>query len=566
MPIPDCLPLVLVPLNGTLQKSKEKEYYLERVGADFKHNVRGTFDGSSPHTDESPNDFCFLDPELNKAWVSIRHVMWAASILQTVGSPISLFKTDFKASYQQLLMQYTQTARQFITWHWMDDDGVEEGGIFRDLRVEWGSKHAGAVFHRGITTLVVKYLTHLLVTKWAPNITCTITRHWYERRQQQGFSKTQCIPAWLAAFLDDTFYLVCGNDADVELAHAILMEGLAYLGFELSMSKFIEEGTPSQDGEVLGHGCDLQHGQRYITEHKRTRIRDLVEPLLRTNKWRRKDLERIIGLLQSVREDVISRWRLAPLYATLHGEGSGRFIPVPRYASADTRASWHGKREHVLPSEAAKRSFRTVLNTLHERRDIDIQPTPWPSPTAAICDGLPTYDASTRHGYGGVLKTGTTMEFFGAKWPEWVRTNDFIPIFLLEAMAVLIGAATWGHKFEGRKMLFRSDSSNTCSAFNKMKSDNKAMNLLIDFWEDLQRHFRFEGLIFFVPGRLNNCSDICSRSDDKDRLHDLRQELDGSGFHDTKLTEVVGQFTAGDIDLNVLQRLADMQHSTKLAK
>ena len=79
LPVPDTVPCIVVPLNGTEQKLKEKQIFKWLEGEDFKLNVRGTFDGSSPHVDEgedelSPNSFCDLPPDLNLPWVTSEHV------------------------------------------------------------------------------------------------------------------------------------------------------------------------------------------------------------------------------------------------------------------------------------------------------------------------------------------------------------------------------------------------------------------------------------------------------------------------------------------------------------
>ena len=108
MTTPDTTPAIQVPLNGNVAKPKEREYYREQAGEDFKWNVRGTFNGSSPHDGESPNDYCPLSPELNKPWTTIAHAVWALSILDTAGSPIQMWKTDFKPSYMQCAHQLTQ--------------------------------------------------------------------------------------------------------------------------------------------------------------------------------------------------------------------------------------------------------------------------------------------------------------------------------------------------------------------------------------------------------------------------------------------------------------------------
>ena len=87
MDVPDMLPAIQVPINGTEQKLKEKQFFARDAGEDYKLNVRPTFDGSSPHNGASPhngedsNSFCELSPELNLPWISIVHIVWAHMVM-----------------------------------------------------------------------------------------------------------------------------------------------------------------------------------------------------------------------------------------------------------------------------------------------------------------------------------------------------------------------------------------------------------------------------------------------------------------------------------------------------
>jgi hypothetical protein len=57
---PKVLPFGVVPVNGTVQRPKEPEMRKLLRGLPHQDNVRGTWDGSSPHDGTSPNDFCEL--------------------------------------------------------------------------------------------------------------------------------------------------------------------------------------------------------------------------------------------------------------------------------------------------------------------------------------------------------------------------------------------------------------------------------------------------------------------------------------------------------------------------
>jgi hypothetical protein len=245
-----------------------------------------------------------------------------------------MWKTDFKSSYMQCAHQLTQTWRQHIYWAWIDETGRAHEGFLRDKFLEWGQRAAGALYHRGVTTLHVKWLNYSLEKHWAPFITCPKTKAWRVARQRQGFEGINILPAWIGAFLDDIFYFACGNDADIKLAHKVMMTALAYLGFELSMKKFEEEGTPASTGEVLGHGCDLLRGRRFVTAYKKARVRELLQPMLAQQTWCRATLEKVVGLLQSIREDVWATWRLHALYNCLYAKG----IQQDGYPGGTTKA------------------------------------------------------------------------------------------------------------------------------------------------------------------------------------------------------------------------------------
>ena len=145
-------------------------------------------------------------------------------------------------------------------------------------------------------------------------------------------------------------------------------------------------------------------------------------------------------------------------------------------------------------------------------------------------------DAATSRGYGGVLLKDDSLSYFGGVWPEDVRVDRIIPIFVLEALAAILGTLTWGHLFRGKKIILRSDSSNTCGAFNNLKSDNTALRLLSHLWAECQEEFEFEGLLFHCPGKDNQCADIASRFEEGDIEEGLRVELDSYGLQSVEIS------------------------------
>jgi hypothetical protein len=116
------------------------------------------------------------------------------------------------------------------------------------------------------------------------------------------------------------------------------------------------------------------------------------------------------------------------------------------------------------------------------------------------------------------------VHFFSGKWREDVREGEMeggkrrpiIDIAVLEALTVVVAAATWGAAWSGRKVVIRSDSSPTCFCFNKLASKDPAMARVADLWEDAQHHFGFEGLVLHCKGATNELAGRASRKDDSD--------------------------------------------------
>jgi hypothetical protein len=120
-------------------------------------------------------------------------------------------------------------------------------------------------------------------------------------------------------------------------------------------------------------------------------------------------------------------------------------------------------------------------------------------------------DAATSVGHGGVLKIGATVECYRGTWPPKIR-NALLRIEILEALTVILTALTWGPRFAGKKVLFRSDNTGAVFCLNKMRSKCPAMQLIVDQWEAVQHHFGFEAMLFHVAGVDNEHADVASRA------------------------------------------------------
>ena len=151
-------PFGVVPMGGSVARQKDLESYeLEKIGGIGKQ-VRGTYNGSFPHDDTSPNAHCEPTPEEeprldhwkpsdNKTWVTLRAVVRGAAILRNIGAPtVKSFKIDLKAAYTQMIHQTTQRWRQHVYWRWGTEDEVL-GGFMMHNRCEWGQAFSGWNFH-----------------------------------------------------------------------------------------------------------------------------------------------------------------------------------------------------------------------------------------------------------------------------------------------------------------------------------------------------------------------------------------------------------------------------------
>ena len=119
-----------------------------------------------------------------------------------------------------------------------DEDG-KHAGFLRDKRVQWGGKFAASLFHRSITTFVVRYLSYLLETEWMPQVQCPKVRAWVRTRAKAGMIGQQLVAGFVMAFLDDWFPFLCGSPSDIALGHKIIMSALDDLDSPISAPKTI---------------------------------------------------------------------------------------------------------------------------------------------------------------------------------------------------------------------------------------------------------------------------------------------------------------------------------------
>lgn len=543
---PNCHPFGVVPMGGTVQRQKELEAYeTERDGGAIDKNVRGTYNGSFPHDGSSPNDHCNPDPDTQKPWVTVRNVVRGAAILNSIGAPaVKFFKLDLKAAYTQLLHQVTQRWRQIIYWRWKVN-GEWCGGFMQDKRMEWGMANSGNVFHRAVTCVMVRWIEKVLLEEWMPTLECKITKKWVKARLQQGHVGQQGVPGFVHGFLDDYWFFLAGTEGDIERAKDLIMAAFEHVGFTISASKLETEGTPEENGVILGHEIDLGTGTRGVTEYKKVRIRDQVRALGEHGRWNRKLLESLLGLIQSIRGDVRRRWRLDPLYALLRRRGE---MAVS---------------ENVKITNRAQKVLQKVLDTLDERQLLAARATRWVIPTAPTVEGIANTDASSLVGYGGAMVMDGLVLYFAGKWSKQIREgtvldgvrSPLVDIACLEALTVIVAAATWGHLWSGRKVVLRSDSSPTVFCFNKLASKDPTMARIADLWEDVQFHYGFEGLLVHCKGRTNELADRASRLEEQKLQSGMEEAAKMEGVGPKGCKRVPAKWSFGTETIEIMEEL-----------
>ena len=299
-------------------------------------------------------------------------------------------------------------------------------------------------------------------------------------------------------------------------AYKLVMWGFHFLGWALSMSKFDIEGKRKAHGIILGHEIDLVFKTRGVTEDKKARVRQHGTPMLTAVTWSRTLTQKLVGLLQAIKDDVIRRWRLAPMYAVVYADGMG---------------------DRAYPSPRARECLRKVLATLDERRSLFHRPTRWEMPAGPLVELVPNGDASSKVGYGGCLLIGKEMQYFRGKWtPELLARG--VHISLLEAWTTVMMAFTWGHLWSGKKVVVRTDSKHGCACLNKLWSNTESMAVLCDLWEDVQFYFGFEALVVFCKGKSNRWADAVSRVQRGKLEAVLRTKSDDAGLPDITFKEV----------------------------
>jgi len=535
---PLSIPFLIIPMGAAVQHYKEEQYYLHKEGQPSKINCRGVFDGSSPHPQEgekdiSPNAHVTIPERLVLPWTSRKKFSWNLAVLAGCSTDISLFHLDYEGAYRQCVSRVTERWRQTVFWK-CSIHGVIRGGYGEDTKMQWGGTSAANNYFRAVTNTTVKWIILILETFWKPSIKDPEVKQWIAHRELAGFTDQQTLPAVVDGFLDDMIIALSGSQEDKELGQIWVLTAIRFLGMKLSEVKFKEDGMLNERCNFLGDNYDLISWTRGIPFHKQDRLMDVLPSLLQQVQWHRKTLESLLGLLESVKGNVPRQWNLLPLYRILHSKDAEFPINEPP--------------EFVLPSRKGKVIIERIMNTLHERQSLFWQPTQWPNPNETLLDGVAENDACIVHGFGGTIRIGNILYYMAEKWSH-VPGFETIDIFSLECFTILLMVLTLGDMIKGRKIIFRSDSSNTCSTLNKLFSKNPVMMELANIWDDMQFHLDFEGLLCWIPGIDNIFSDQASRLPQAEYLVRFRQLLDERGLHNVELQELPTIWGDGRFDL-----------------
>ena len=176
------------------------------------------------------------------------------------------------------------------------------------------------------------------------------------------------------------------------------------------------------------------------------------------------------------------------------------------------------------------------------------------------------------------------LEYFGEKWREDIRKGvivddvregtlvvdgkrqPLVTIAVLEALTVIVAAATWGHRWSGRKIVMRSDSSPTCFSFNKLASRDPAMSRVAELWEDAQYYFHFEGLMAHCKGVTNEIADRASRLEESAMQAGIEEAARLEDLPVDKCQRLPSQWSFGLHNIDILDDLILLTAQSKAAR
>lgn len=138
-------------------------------------------------------------------------------------------------------------------------------------------------------------------------------------------------------------------------------------------------------------------------------------------------------------------------------------------------------------------------------------------------------------GYGAACGSEWFAGTWNAKHLEAAYRKKRISMPFLELLALTFTASTWGHKWRGKKVLFRSDCMPVCQAITDRTSRNPASMQLLRHLSALACMHQFDFRCEHIAGEKNTVADILSRSGD---CQAFRTALPSAQSHMTRVVEV----------------------------
>lgn len=294
---------------------------------------------------------------------------------------------------------------------------------------------------------------------------------------------------WLVHYVDD--FLLVNNCESVALkALALFLSLLIWLHVPVAMNKLI---IPCQRIEYLGIIIDSLTMTASLSPERLTSIRISLSQWLSRTKCTPHELLSLIGTLsfaaKVVRPGRIFLRRLINLHTATSNRTS---IIINDNARMDIQwwhthmSSWNGV---ALLYELQWSDSNDVLR-LHV-----------------------TSDASSNYGCGAIYGT----HWFTYQWTDIDRQHaaqagmkrESVP--WMELRALSIAAATWGHNWCGKQILFHTDCEPIVAAVNQMSSRSTLVMDLIRTMAGVAAHHSFDYRLIHIAGHANTYADMLSR-------------------------------------------------------
>lgn len=292
-------------------------------------------------------------------------------------------------------------------------------------------------------------------------------------------------------YVDD--YLVGGRAGTDECQRAVdqLRATFQRLGIPVNVNKLQLEGTPSVLVKFLGVMIDTQNQCAYLDDERMADIKRLIDTWLHRDSFNRTDLQHLIGTLAFASKVVRSaRPFVHRLITSLSHTHPRRQVRVKPGMRADLRV-W--------------RAFIEQWNGV----------SLWYDDAWTSADDLRLETDASTSGYGAVHGA----EWFRGDWTDADRSRahrrqrESMPY--LEFLALVKAAATWGHRWVGKRVIFHCDCMPIVQAITANRArDGELMRLLRTLHLIAHTH-SFEFRCTHVASRDNSAADILSRADDQ---------------------------------------------------